>query len=313
VVFERDERPGGLLRYGIPDFKLDKTMLDRRLAQLEAEGVQFQSGVTVGEDISPRYLRKMYDATLLAIGAGQPRDLQVPGRGYENVFFAMDYLTQQNRIHAGEIDGEYPAIDAADRVVAVVGGGDTGSDCVGTAVRQGAREVHQFEILPKPPERYNPETPWPLWPNILRTSSSHEEASLLRKEGCVRRWSALVQRFTGTGVNVTTLHGCEAEMSLGPDGLEFTELAGTEFSLDVDLVLLAMGFEHVAHRGLVDALGVDLDRRGNLLVGSDFMTSEPGLFAAGDASAGASLVVTAIHSGRRAAAAIHRWLAGDEP
>jgi glutamate synthase (NADPH/NADH) small chain len=301
VVFERDEKPGGLLRYGIPDFKLDKNILDRRLAQLEAEGVQFQSGVTVGEDISPRYLRKMFDATLLAIGAGEPRNLPVPGRGYENVVFAMKYLTEQNRINAGELDAARRIFDARDRVVAVVGGGDTGSDCVGTAIRQGAREVHLFEILPKPPAGRNNQTPWPLWPNILRTSSSHEE-------GCRRRWSVLIQRFTGTGVNVKTLHGSEVEWSRSAAGVEMAETPGTEFSMDVDLVLLAMGFEHAVHRGLVEALGVELDGDGNVIVGSDFMTSEPGLFAAGDASAGASLVVTAIHSGRRAAAAIHRRL-----
>jgi len=305
VVFERDELPGGLLRYGIPDFKLDKSILDRRLAQLEAEGVQFQSGVLVGEDISPRYLQKMFDATLLAIGAGQPRDLVVAGRGYENVVFAMDYLTEQNRINAGELDPAERRYDARNRVVAVIGGGDTGSDCVGTAVRQGAREVHLFEILPQPPEGANPATPWPLWPNILRTTSSHHE-------GCARHWSVQVQRLTGTGVEVKALHGSKVEWSRSFSGAEMAVTPGTEFSMDVDLVLLAMGFEHVVHRGLVEALGVELDRRGNLLTGPGHMTSEPGLFAAGDASAGASLVVHAIHSGRQAAAAIHRWLGGGD-
>jgi glutamate synthase (NADPH/NADH) small chain len=301
VVFERNERPGGLLRYGIPDFKLDKMVLDRRLEQLEAEGVQFQSGVTVGEDISPRYLRKMFNATLLAIGAGEPKDLIVPGRGYENVHFAMDFLTQQNRRAAGELDDEQETINAKGKVVVVVGGGDTGSDCVGTAIRQGAEEVHLLEILPRPPDGRNPETLWPQWPNILRTTSSHEE-------GCHRRWSVLVQRLSGTGVTVNKLHGCEVDWERSGDRVRMVERRGTDFSMEVGQVLLAMGFEHVVHRGLVEALEVELDERGNLAVDACFMTSEPGLFAAGDAAVGASLVVHAIDAGRRAATAIERWI-----
>jgi glutamate synthase (NADPH/NADH) small chain len=305
VVFERDERPGGLLRYGIPDFKLDKSVLDRRLEQLQAEGVQFESGVTVGEDISPRYLQRMFDATLLAIGAGQPRDLMVPGRGYENVHFAMDYLTQQNRLVSGELNGSNPLISARDRVVVVIGAGDTGSDCVGTAVRQGAREVHLFEIMPRPPEHSNPATPWPLWPNVLRTSSSHEE-------GCQRRWSVLIQRLGGTEeAAVSHLHGCEVTWMEEDGRLVPRPRPGSEFEMPADLVLLAMGFEHVVHHGLVEALEVELDGRGNIAVDADHMTSRPGLFAAGDAPIGASLVVSAIRSGRRAAAAIDRWLRGD--
>jgi glutamate synthase (NADPH/NADH) small chain len=305
VVFERDERPGGLLRYGIPDFKLDKSVLDRRLEQLRAEGVQFESGVTVGEDISPRYLQRMFDATLLAIGAGQPRDLMVPGRGYENVHFAMDYLTQQNRLVSGELNGSNPLISARDRVVVVIGAGDTGSDCVGTAVRQGAREVHLFEIMPRPPEHSNPATPWPLWPNVLRTSSSHEE-------GCQRRWSVLIQRLGGTEeAAVSHLHGCEVTWMEEDGRLVPRPRPGSEFEMPADLVLLAMGFEHVVHHGLVEALEVELDGRGNIAVDDDHMTSRPGLFAAGDAPIGASLVVSAIRSGRRAAAAIDRWLRGD--
>ena len=299
VVFEKDRRPGGLLRYGIPDFKLDKAIIDRRLAQLTAERVQFQTGVTVGQDISARYLRKMFDAVCVAIGAGVARDLVVPGRGLENVHPAMDYLTRQNRAVAGEL-AEEEAISARGRVVVVIGGGDTGSDCVGTAIRQGAKEVHQFEILPKPPQRANPATPWPTWPRILRTSSSHEE-------GCRRRWSVLTRKLSGVGVRVSELHGMEVAWKNGPKGATMEEVVGTEFSMKVDLVLLAMGFVHVRQTGLVEALGLDLNDRGNVAV-NGFVTSEPGVFAAGDAAEGASLVVRAIDAGRRAAAAIDAWL-----
>lgn len=301
VVFEKDDRHGGLLRYGIPDFKLDKSILDRRLSQLEAEGVQFQGGVTVGEDVSPRYLRKLFDATLLAIGSGEPRDLLVPGRGYENVHFAMDFLGSQNRILAGEIEPDRARISAKNKVVVVIGGGDTGSDCVGTAVRQGATEVHLVEILPRPPEGRNPATPWPQWPNILRTTSSH-------REGCERRWSVMVKGFGGTGVTVDRLYGCEVDWEDNGRGPEPKDLPGTEFEMRVDLVLLAVGYLHAIHRGLVDAMGIALDERGNLATDDDFMTSEPGVFVAGDAALGPSLVVHAIRSGRSAANAVHRWL-----
>jgi glutamate synthase (NADPH/NADH) small chain len=299
VVFEKDDRVGGLLRYGIPDFKLEKSVLDRRLAQLAAEGVEFQTGVVVGEDISPRYLRRMFDAICLTMGAGEPRRLTVPGAGYENIHFAMEYLAQQNRVSAGDRLNE-KRINAAGRIVVVIGGGDTGSDCVGTAIRQGAKEVHQFEILPRPPEVFNPATPWPLWPNVLRASSSHEE-------GCQRRWSVLTKGFRGSERLATEVYGCEVEWTRGAKGWQYHEKPGTEFRMKVDLVLLAMGFLHVVHRGLVEQLGLALDPRGNILV-ENYMTSEPGVFAAGDTTLGASLVVRAIQSGREAAAVIHRWL-----
>jgi glutamate synthase (NADPH/NADH) small chain len=302
TVFEKDERPGGLLRYGIPDFKLEKRILDRRLEQMIAEGVEFQTGVLVGEDISPRYLHRIFDVICLTMGAGQPRDLAVPGRGLEGIHFAMDYLAQQNRIVSGECtehDGE--RISARDKVVVVIGGGDTGSDCVGTANRQGAREVHQFEILPKPPVERPPDTPWPTWPRILRTSDSHEE-------GCLRRWSVRTRSFSGVGVRVHALHGCEVDWEQGAKGWHMTDRPGTEFSMDVGLVLLAMGFVHVVHSGLVDALALKLDRRGNVVLNGDSMTSREGVFAAGDTVAGASLVVRAIHAGRQTAANINRWL-----
>lgn len=302
VVFEKDDRIGGLLRYGIPDFKLDKRVLDRRLEQLVAEGVRFEPCIEVGVDISVRALRRQSDAILLTMGAGQPRALSVPGAGYEGVHYAMEYLAQQNRRVAGEPIDDDPrkAIHARGKQVIVIGGGDTGSDCVGTAIRQGAARVTQLEILPKPPEGRNPETPWPLWPKIMRTSSSHEE-------GCERRWSTLTKALSGRDIQVTHLHGCTVEWVRGRRGWEMKEVPGTDFTLPADLVLIAMGFVHVTHQGLIEQLGVRLDERGNVVV-HDWMTSSPGVFAAGDTARGASLVVHAINQGRRAAAAIDRWL-----
>ena len=303
VVFEKDDRAGGLLRYGIPDFKLDKRVLDRRLEQLVAEGVEFHTAVPVGQDISARYLRRTFDAVCLTMGAGEPRDLDVPGReGAQNVVFAMDFLTRQNRVLAGEAVQASPALLAKGKVVVVIGGGDTGSDCVGTARRQGAKEIHQFEILPRPPEKSNPETPWPLWPRILRSTSSHEE-------GCRRRWGVLTKAFIREGDRVRELCGVEVEWASAPNGWTMRELPGTEFRMRADLVLLAMGFVHVAHGGLVQQMGLGLDGRGNVIA-NDYMTTEPGVFAAGDTTLGASLVVRAINAGREAAEAIDRWLKG---
>jgi len=302
TLLEKDDRIGGLLRYGIPDFKLEKHIIDRRLKQLAAEGVKFETGVHVGQDVSARYLKKMFDAICLAIGAGQPRALEVPGAEFRNVVYAMDFLTQQNRRNAGDFDPALysHAITAQDKVVVVLGGGDTGSDCIGTAIRQGAREVHQFEIMPRPPEGSNPRTPWPLWPQILRTSSSQEE-------GCHRRWSVLTKKLRGRGELATELHGCEVEWIAGPLAWEMKEIPGTDFCMKVDLVLLAMGFVHPVHTGLIEQLGLNLDERGNLVV-NNYMTSEKGVFAAGDATLGASLVVRAIYAGRGAAATIDQWL-----
>ncbi|MBE0534481.1 MAG: glutamate synthase subunit beta [Phycisphaerae bacterium] len=299
VVFEKDEQPGGLLRYGIPDFKLAKCVIDRRLEQLRAEGVSFQTGVKVGEDVSARYLRKLFDGICLTMGAGQPRDLNIPGRGYEHIHFAMEFLGQQNRLNAGErIAGK--AINARDKAVVVIGGGDTGSDCVGTARRQGAREIHQLEILPKPPERRPADTPWPTWPRIMRTSTSHEE-------GCERRWGVMTRQFIGRDVSVAGLHCVEVEWLKKNDEWKLKEIAGTDFELKADLVLIAMGFVHVEHGKLIEDLGLKLDARGNAAV-DRHQTSEPDVFAAGDTVSGASLVVRAIDSGRGAAAAIDAWL-----
>lgn len=301
VVFEKDDRLGGLLRYGIPDFKLEKHILDRRLEQMVAEGTKFEPGVAVGQDISGRYLRRMFDAICLCLGAGQPRPLDVPGRELAGIHYAMEYLTQQNRRVAG--DPERPAslaIHARGKHVVVIGGGDTGSDCVGTAIRQGALSVTQLEILPRPPESHNPETPWPLWPRILRTSTSHEE-------GCTRRWSVLTKALSGQHGRVTHLHGCEVDWIPGPRGWEMKERPGTDFTLPADLVLLAMGFLHVVHDGLIEQLEVECDRRGNVVT-RDGMTTQDGVFAAGDTVRGASLVVHAINDGRMVASAIDRWL-----
>ncbi len=300
VVIEKDERPGGLLRYGIPDFKLAKDIIDRRLDQMKAEGVEFQCGVTAGEDISVRYLRKRFDAVCLTMGAGQPRDLSVPGRGFDNVLFAMEYLTTQNKICNRESLEGCNLVSARDKSVIVIGGGDTGSDCVGTARRQGARQIHQLEILPKPPDERPCDTPWPTWPRIMRTSSSQEE-------GCERRWSVMTKRLTGADVHVSQLHGCEVEWVQGRRGWEPREVPGTDFTLHADLVLLAMGFVHVTHAGLIENLGLELDERGNVLV-NNHQTSEPWVFAAGDTVRGASLVVHAIRNGQDAAAALDRWL-----
>lgn len=299
VVFEKDKKIGGLLRYGIPDFKLEKHIIDRRLAQLAAEGVEFQTGVDVGKDISAHYLKKMFNCICLAMGAGEPRDLAVVGRGYENVVFAWDYLAQQNKICAGE-KFEGKTISAKDKTVAVIGGGDTGSDCVGTAQRQGAKKIYQLEILPKPPDSRPADTPWPMWPRIMRTSSSHEE-------GCERIWGVKTTKLSGDETSVSELHGCQVEWIKTSRGWNIKEIENTDFSIKADLVLLAMGFLHIKHEGLVKELKLKLDENGNILTDS-FQTSRPDVFAAGDSTLGASLVVKAIDTGRKAAARIDKWL-----
>ena len=302
VLFEKQDRIGGLLRYGIPDFKLEKQIIDRRLEQMAAEGVRFEPNVDVGEDVSPRYLERTFDATILTMGSEQPRRLDVPGADLEGVHLAMDFLTQQNRRVAGEpgAGGEEISIHATDKHVVVIGGGDTGSDCVGTSIRQAALSVTQLEILPKPPEGSNPQTPWPQWPQITRSSSSHQE-------GCHRRWSVLTKELTGADGRLGQLHGCEVDWTQDQSGWRMKERPGTDFTIQADLVLLAMGFVHVVHQGLVDKMGLELDGRGNVIV-NNWMTSREGVFAAGDTVKGASLVVHAINHGRLAAAAVDRWL-----
>jgi glutamate synthase (NADPH/NADH) small chain len=301
VVFEKDEKIGGLLRYGIPDFKLEKNIIDRRLSQLLAEGVEFQSGLCAGEDISVNYLRKMFDCICLTMGSSVQRDIQVPGRGYENIVFAVDYLKAQNkRTESGEITQMRDSFSAKGKTVVVIGGGDTGSDCVGTARRQDAKQIFQLEILPQPPESRPLDTPWPMWPRVMRTSSSHEE-------GVERLWSIMTKSFSGTETKVGRCNCCSVEWIKKEKGWQAKEVVGTEFTLAADLVILALGFEHVEQRGLVKSLHLQLDERGNILV-NNYQASEPGVFAAGDAVIGASLVARAIDSGRQAAAAIDERL-----
>ncbi|NJD63211.1 MAG: glutamate synthase subunit beta [Deltaproteobacteria bacterium] len=304
VVFEKAQKAGGLLRYGIPDYKLEKWVIDRRLEQMRAEGVVFETGVNAGTDISVRYLRRTFDALLLATGATVPRDLPVPGRELRGVHFAMEFLTQQNQRNGEEpIAGE--AITAAGKHVVVIGGGDTGSDCIGTSRRQGAKSIHQVEILPKPPEDRVPTNPWPTWPNVLRTSSAQEE-------GCERSWSVSTQEFVGEGGKVRKLRCARLEWSEADAAgrRAFKEVPGSGFELQADLVLLAMGFVHLEHGPLVRDLSLERDARGNLRVDAGRMTSTPGIFAAGDAMMGASLVVRAIDDGRQAAEGIGRYLSG---
>jgi glutamate synthase (NADPH/NADH) small chain len=296
TVYEKADRIGGLLRYGIPDFKMEKWVIDRRLAQLEAEGVQFKTGVHVGRDISGEELRRHYDAVCLAIGAEQPRDLPVPGRELKGIHLAMEYLVQQNKRNAGDVLTEEPITAKGKRVV-VIGGGDTGSDCVGTAHRQGCLEVHQFEILPEPPPTRAETTPWPLWPMQLRTSHAHEE-------GCDRRWSVSTTKFTGRNGYVTTLHAQQVRFENG----RFVPVPGTEFELPVDLVILALGFTGPVKNGLLDSLGVQYDARGNVATDEHFMTNVEGVFAGGDVRRGASLIVWAIAEGRKMAQAVDAYL-----
>jgi glutamate synthase (NADPH/NADH) small chain len=298
VVFERDERVGGLLRYGIPEFKLEKSVLDLRLEQLEAEGVGFRTGIDVGEDISVDELRAQFDAICVSTGAGAARDLDVTGRELSGIHLAMDFLTAQNRrIESGPLFGAFD--DARDRRVVIIGGGDTGSDCAGTCTRQGARSVTQFELLPQPPVGRAATTPWPLWPMQLRTSHAHEE-------GCERDWSVATTSFSGENGRVQRINAVRLQKVDGrPD---FVKMPGTEFELEADLVLLAMGFTGPVKSRLLVDLGVELDARGNVATDHAHRTSVAGVFAAGDARRGASLIVWAIREGRDAADSIDAWL-----
>ncbi len=296
VLFEKNAKVGGLLRYGIPDFKLDKSVIDRRMAQMAAEGVEFRPNTHVGVTMPAKELLDGFDAVLLTGGSEKPRDLTVPGRELAGIHFAMDFLTQQNRRVSGEAVGVADILATGKRVV-VIGGGDTGSDCVGTSIRHGAVSVTQIEIMPRPPERENKALSWPLWPNRLRTSSSHDE-------GCERRWSVSTGAFRGENGKVAGLDCFEVDA-------KFQKVAGSEFSLDADLVLLAMGFVHPVHDGLVDGLGIDKDARGNVKADTlSYLTSNPKVFAAGDIRRGQSLVVWAIREGRHAARAVDAFLMG---
>ncbi len=304
TVFEKAAKAGGLLRYGIPDYKLEKWVIDRRIQQMQAEGITFETNVCIGEDISVRYLKRAFDVVLLTLGAGHPRDLLVPGRNLKGVHYAMDFLTESNEVVSAEIPESRRSIFAKDKVVLVIGGGDTGADCVGTANRQGAKKIYQFEIMPKPMLWESSTNPnWPYWPDILRTSSSHEE-------GCIRDWSVMTKGFSGDdgilqqGTFSRVAWQKPDENSTVP---KLTEIAGSEFNLKVDLVFLAMGFLHVQHSKLLEDLGVEFDQRGNIRYDKNYQTSVDGVFTAGDAGTGASLVVKSIFHGRQVAQAIDQF------
>lgn len=296
TVFEKSDRIGGLLRYGIPDFKMEKWVIDRRLEQMNLEGVRFETNVNVGVDLDAETLYRRFDAVCLTLGAEQPRELPIPGRELKGVHLAMEYLTQQNKRNAGDALSDEPITAKGKRVV-IIGGGDTGSDCLGTAHRQGCSEVHQFELLPEPPPTRAESTPWPLWPMQLRTSHAHEE-------GCDRQWSVSTTKFSGHDGQLTKLHAHRVNLENG----KFSSVSGTEFDMDVDLVLLAMGFTGPVKNGLLDHLGVEYDARGNVAVDENFMSSVDGVFAAGDTKRGASLIVWAIAEGRKAAAGVDAYL-----
>jgi glutamate synthase (NADPH/NADH) small chain len=298
TVYEKSDRIGGLMRYGIPNFKLEKHLLDRRIEQMRAEGVTFVPNAHVGVNVDVQTLRDEYDVILLAGGSERPRDLAIPGRELKGIHFAMEFLPQQNRRCEGDVLDAALDILATGKRVVILGGGDTGADCLGTSLRQHARSVHQFEIMPKPPETRAESTPWPMWPLQLRTESSHEE-------GGIRDWGINSVKFTGNaGGRVTHLHA----VRVGPPP-SFAAVAGSEFTIEADLVLLALGFLSPVHNGMIEQLGVKLDGRGNVATDENYATSVDGVFAAGDMRRGQSLVVWAIAEGRKAAAAIDRFLA----
>jgi glutamate synthase (NADPH) small chain len=298
TVYEKNDRIGGLLRYGIPNFKLEKHVIDRRIEQMRAEGVTFVTNAHVGENVPVESLTEHYDAILLCGGAEQPRNLNIPGRELKGIHFAMEYLPQQNHLCEGDTIDSAIAISAEGKRVVIIGGGDTGADCLGTTHRQKPISVHQFEIMPKPPEQRAASTPWPLWPLQLRTEGAHEE-------GGIRDWSVNSIKFTGDeNGNVKQLH--LARVSPPP---KFEAIPDSEFILEVDLVLLAMGFTGPVRPGMIEQLGLAVDNRGNVAADANYMTSVDGIFAAGDMRRGQSLVVWAISEGRKAAAAIDAYLA----
>jgi glutamate synthase (NADPH/NADH) small chain len=302
TVFERADRIGGLLRYGIPEFKMEKRVLNRRLDQMVAEGTEFRAGVNVGVDITAEQLLADFDAVVLAGGATAWRDLPIPGRELEGVYQAMEYLPWGNRVQEGDDvlgpDGE-PPITARGKNVVIIGGGDTGADCLGTAHRQGAIAIHQFEIMPRPPESRAESTPWPTYPLMYRVSAAHEE-------GCERIFSVNTEQFVGQDGRVTALRAHEVTMQDG----KFVKVEGSDFDLEADLVLLAMGFVGAEKPGLLTDLDVKLTDRGNVARGADYETSVPGVFVAGDMGRGQSLIVWAIAEGRAAAAGVDRYLMG---
>jgi glutamate synthase (NADPH/NADH) small chain len=312
TVFEKSDRIGGLLRYGIPEFKMEKRVLDRRLALMEAEGVIFRPGVEIGTDVPVSRIRSDFDATLLAGGAGHPRDLPVPGRDLQGIHFAMEYLTLQNRRCEGDEIADAAFISAEGKHVIIIGGGDTGADCLGTAHRQGALAIHQIELMPIPPEARAFDNPWPEWPQVFRVSTAHEE-------GGDRLYSVSTQRFVGAGGRVRALQAVKVDATrvdgpstgLGAGRLQFMPVPGSEFEIRADLVLLAMGFVGPEQGRLLPDLGVSLTDRGNVGRDARWMTNVPGVFTAGDMQRGQSLIVWAIAEGRSAARAIDEYLMGE--
>jgi len=304
TVFERDDRIGGLLRYGIPEFKMEKRVLHRRLKQMEAEGVVFKTNAHVGVDVAADALRKEFQALILCGGACAPRDLPIPGRELKGVHFAMEYLTQQNKRCEGDEIAADKFISAADQHVIIIGGGDTGADCLGTAHRQGKKSVHQLEIMPRPPDARAPDNPWPLWPNVFRESSAHAE-------GGERVYAVSSKRFIGDDQGqLRALELVTVEMTHTDGRIGFKEIPGSEFTLPCDLALLAMGFVSPERPGLLETLGVKLTERGNVWRDADWMTNVPGVFTAGDMQRGQSLIVWALAEGRSCARGVDQYLMG---
>ena len=304
TVLERADYIGGLLMLGIPDFKLDKHVVNRRVQLMADEGIEFRTGINVGVNYPVSELLQEYDAVCLTGGSTHARDLPVPGRELDGIHLAMDYLPQQNKLLAGEEIDASEHITAEGKRVVILGGGDTGADCLGTAHRQGAEVVYQFELLPEPPEERQDNNPWPQWPMILRTSPAHEE-------GGIRDYNILTKSFTGRNGQVEKLHAVRVEWTTGEDGrFVMNEVPGSEMEVETDLVLLAMGFLHPEHEGMLTDLGVELDPRGNVKVDENKMTSIPGVFAGGDMARGQSLVVWAIAEGREVARGVDEYLIG---
>ena len=301
VVFERADRIGGLLRYGIPEFKLEKRHLDRRLAQMEAEGTEFRTNTSVGEDLSVDELRADYDAVVLACGATQWRDLPIPGREYDGILQAMEFLPWANKVQEGDLDA--PPVTAEGKHVIIIGGGDTGADCLGTSHRQGAASVHQFEIMPRPPETRPDANPWPTWPMLYRVTSAHEE-------GGEREYAINTEAFLGEDGRVTALRTHRVEQVFADGRMSFEPVPGSEQEFPADLVLLAMGFTGPEQGPLTEGLGVDLDARGNVARDDTYATNVDGVFVAGDMGRGQSLIVWAIAEGRSAARAVDQYLTG---
>jgi glutamate synthase (NADPH/NADH) small chain len=311
TVLERDNRPGGLLIYGIPDFKMDKSTVDRRVTLLEAEGITFRCGVEVGRHVSTDELRREFDAIVVCIGATQARDVKVPGRELAGIHLAMNYLPQQTQLNLGDEIFEQQKIDARDQDVVIIGGGDTAADCLGTSLRQGCRSVVQFDINPMPPKDHNPRTPWPSWQMVLRSSAAHEEASETAGRD-IRDWSILTQAFLGDASGrVRALRAVRIESHKDEQGNRHVrEIPGSEFEIPATLVLIAIGFSGPETQGPIQQLGLKLTPRGSIDVDENYQTNVPGVFAAGDARRGQSLVVWAISEGRQAARACDQFLMG---